>query len=295
MTPVTHEDPLIVLSLHRMDAKAATETVRAFLIENPQGGERLYKAFRAWTWSAMTQRLYGSEMRAWFQLMDRTCVLLESRDQLRAACRIESLRDLVYESVLFGEHETPAEILGRAHVRTILVTMTPNAPTQRGDLVKATKLKDSNLSRVLLLMQSANLIEREKDGKEALFVLTHFGEKARKNLVRTEAKTEAKDGKASREPKAKETGGAVHDDYLQLLAARKAKANRRVKYAKYKTAKFVVADKHDPKGALKPVRARTSASGAALSNSRPVSRTRNHHRDTRTQLITTRDAKPHNG
>lgn len=292
MTPVTQEDPLIVLSLHRMDAKAATETVRAFLVDNPQGGERLYKAFRAWTWSALTQRRYGSDMRAWFQLMDRTCALLEARDQLRAACRIESLRDLVYESVLFGEHEAPADILGRAHVRAILATMTPNGSTQRGDLAKATKLKDSNLSRVLLMMQSASLIEREKDGKEALFVLTHVGEKARRSLAKAETNPDAKDARHAKDAKIKDAVAEAFDAHVKRLAGRKAKPNRRVKYAK---SKFVVASKHDQPGTLKPVRARTVAAGTVLSNPRPVSRSRPRHHDTRPQLITTRDAKPHNG
>ena len=131
---------------------------------------------------ALTQRRYGAEMREWFALFEKTVALLRATEQSKPAFMIEALRDLLFESIQFGEHESIEEVLRRAHVRTILRALSVGAATRRSALAEATSLRDANLSRVLYLLQSAGLIEREQLGKDAFFYLTFRGEQARKSI-----------------------------------------------------------------------------------------------------------------
>ena len=164
--------------------RSAAELVRGALAsDEPQAAERVYRAFRAWTWKALTTRRYDSEVRAWRELVRATAAAAKSQREEAVSLKLDVLSDLLYESIQFAEHEPIAEVLRRTHVRSILLALRPSEGVGRLRLVESLKLKDANLSRVLLMMQSAGLIEREQLGKAAAFRLTLRGLEARRSLL----------------------------------------------------------------------------------------------------------------
>ena len=164
---------------------AATRLVRDVLgSQSPEAGERVYRALRAWTWKALTTRRYDAEVRAWRELVRASAAAVRSTREEAVAVKLSVLSDLLYESIAFAEHEPVSSILQRAHVRQILLRLSAHHPASRERLASALGLKDANLSRVLLLLTSAGLIEREQVGRAATFRLTRRGEDARRSIQR---------------------------------------------------------------------------------------------------------------
>ncbi|WP_334162687.1 hypothetical protein [Phenylobacterium sp.] len=158
--------------LHANPAEAA-KAIRAALKANVDP-DTLYRALRGVTWRLLTERRYDGDARAWLDLMRRTGAHLRGANP-EAALKLGALSDLLFESVQFGQHEPVEDILSRAHVRQLLGIL--KAGEQRKAVLAARlRLKGPNLSRVLSLVQSANLVERTTLGKEAIFRLSRLGE-----------------------------------------------------------------------------------------------------------------------
>lgn len=187
---------------------AAASALREALKGEALSGEVIYRAFRSWTWRALTERRYDRELRAWLDLMRRTMAVLRKREPA-AALKLSALGDLVVESIQFGEHDSVADILQRVHVRQMLLLLKAGVQ-KRAVLARRLRLKDANLSRVLSLLLSAGLIERTAAGKEALFRLTRRGEDLAAQLPAPVAKPSIP--VAVRVDSAASAGGRVRQD-----------------------------------------------------------------------------------
>jgi DNA-binding MarR family transcriptional regulator len=175
--------PLAALAAADLAPSAATAAVRGVLKANPEAGEEIYRALRAWCWKALTSRRFDSELRAWHDLLLKTASALEARRQ-PAAAKLGVLGDLLYESIQFGEHEPVGEVLQRVHVRKILTFLDGRAEVERRALVQATGLKSANLSRILSNLQACGLVERLPRGREAAFRLSRSGQDAATEIRR---------------------------------------------------------------------------------------------------------------
>lgn len=184
MASMTSSDPLFALSSAEIAPKAASALLRRFLIEEPRAGERVYRAFRAWCWKALTERRFDEELRLWFDLLRKTAAALGAKRQKEAAQKLLALSDLVYESIQFAEHEPVSVQLARAHVRTILIRLNDAGELDKRALMEVTSLKQANLSRVVGGLISCGLVERQPRGREAVFRLTRRGLDACRTLPR---------------------------------------------------------------------------------------------------------------
>jgi DNA-binding MarR family transcriptional regulator len=164
-----------------LTAKQARELVQRYVAENGRSGDALYRAFRAWTWRCLTERRYDSELRGWWELMRMTGALLQAKKQRAHAERLESLCDLVFESIQFGQDEPVEQVLKRVHVRRALQALSKGW-MERPGLRTTLGLKESNLSRLLSLLQSRGLIERMQRSRIASFRLTRAGQEAMQSL-----------------------------------------------------------------------------------------------------------------
>lgn len=136
---------------------------------------RLYHALRAWTWKALDQRRRDEDLREWADIMRRVTLRTgskEGRDK-----QLETLADLVAESVAVATRLPVAAVLAKRHIRELLVLLLSTGADRvsKKTIMETLGLEQSNLSRIGNLMSAAGLVEIEKNGRETSYTLTRSG------------------------------------------------------------------------------------------------------------------------
>jgi len=143
----------------------------------------VYTALRAWVWKALDGRRRDAELREWYALLESVEGRLGARFREHAN-RIQVLYQLISESITVAETISAEQVLERDHVRAILriLAEAPDGTAERTAIRARLGLKQANLTRVLTLMALAGLIERQPEGRTALFRLTASGATAAAKL-----------------------------------------------------------------------------------------------------------------
>lgn len=144
----------------------------------------IYAALRAWTWKALRGRRQDGELSGWHRLLRAVAARLSMHDPALSE-RIETLGELVFETVRFADANPTDEVLARDHVREILDALrtAPGCEIARPELIRLFGLKQANLSRVLAIMEGSGLVERETRGR-VVYVRLPAGERAARARTR---------------------------------------------------------------------------------------------------------------
>lgn len=95
------------------------------------------------------------------------------------ATRLETLSDLLDDRLRLTQWFPLAELLARDHVRALLrLLLDKGGRAKREEVRTALRLKEANLTRVLSLLETHGLIEREARGRSRILVLTASGRQA---------------------------------------------------------------------------------------------------------------------
>lgn len=136
----------------------------------------VYVAVRSWVWKALDSRRRDAELREWHRLIKATAGILRA-DYLEDALRLETLHELIAESISVSERFTAQRVVEKQHVKDVLYTIhhSPDARLSRKEIMQAVGLNQANLTRILNMMAMAALVRRLPCGKEAEFELTRLG------------------------------------------------------------------------------------------------------------------------
>ncbi len=147
----------------------------------------LYGALRAWTWKALDQRRRDGELREWADLIRRARVRVKGE---RARYhQLETLAELLAESVAVAVRLPLAEVLAKRHAPEILAALhsAGDRPVAKRELMDQLGLEQSNLWRVMRLLEPAGLVEIEKNGRETHYRLSRSGRAEAERLLGTQA------------------------------------------------------------------------------------------------------------
>jgi DNA-binding HxlR family transcriptional regulator len=158
----------------------AREAISA-VFRGKEGREQLYEQLSAWVWSALRSRRSDPELREWLRIFKATQAQFSVAGEPALAERLQALVDLVYRSVRTADVATDTELLGRAHVRTVLRLLLANDGSAPRKFVRdKTGLLQGNLNRVVELLESAGLVTRHAVGREVDYELTRQGKQLAK-------------------------------------------------------------------------------------------------------------------
>lgn len=146
--------------------------------------ERIYVALRAWTWKSLNAKRRDPELREWYDLFKRVVAFLKT-DHPDLALKLTAYHELIYETVMVSEVLTVEEVVRRRHVRETLSLLAgrENGGAMRTELLEALGLGQPNLTRVVNLMLSSGLLERESFGRTVEFRLSSDGWTAARKLM----------------------------------------------------------------------------------------------------------------
>lgn len=132
----------------------------------------VYEALRAVVWKLLSARVYGDGMGVWHDVL-RQASSLCSGSSVAIGERLRALSDLALESTRFGAIHSVDLAMSREHVTEILRAIQAlGGVAKRSDVIKATRLRQANLSRILNSLTAIGLVERREQGREVLVSLT---------------------------------------------------------------------------------------------------------------------------
>jgi DNA-binding MarR family transcriptional regulator len=168
------------ITLGEIGPSDAFALVRELLAEDATKFARgVYLALQEVVWRLVSDRTPGAETAQWLDVCGRASVLMRRGGAEAVAHQVAALSDLVGRTARFFEAQPVDEVLGRRHVAAVLRLLAGNAgPTSRAAVLEATGLGQSNLSRMLTMLEGHGLVRRDRSGREAELYLTEAGKAA---------------------------------------------------------------------------------------------------------------------
>jgi DNA-binding transcriptional ArsR family regulator len=159
----------------------AVNYLRQLFAAEGGGPAKVYDTWSAVAWKVLTRRLYGADAEGWYDAARQVSSLLHDR-QFELSERIKGQADLLLESCRFGRINSADMMSSREPVRQLISIIDEitrdGAEAKRAEVLRRSKLKQSNLSRLLSNMEDAGLILRNVVGKEVAIRLTEAGKKS---------------------------------------------------------------------------------------------------------------------
>lgn len=146
---------------------------------------RLYQALRAWTWKALDQRRRDDELREWADLIRRARLRVPADGAIRH--KLETLAELIAESVSVSVRLPVAEVLARSHTREVLLGIhgRKGHRATKKQIMRSLDLEQSNLWRIMNHLIAAGLVESVMDGRERVYALSRRGLEEAERILRT--------------------------------------------------------------------------------------------------------------
>lgn len=143
-------------------------------LDERQAG-RLYRAFRAWTWRALDGRRRDEDLREWAELIRRARVRIKGSPERQR--QLETLAELIAESLAVAVRLPIEEVLAKRHAPETLLALhaADGGQMSKQRLMRALGVEQSNLWRVMKLLQPTGLVESERHGRETLYRLSRAG------------------------------------------------------------------------------------------------------------------------
>lgn len=144
-----------------------------------------YDSLVSWLWHVITQRRIDTELRDWHGVLHEISTESALMGDHASSQRIVALADVLRVSISMEKRESDLPIMGMAHVLDILKVLSRANQGQlsREVLQKEVGLQTANLSRIVMQMVHAGLVDREKIGKQASFSITERGEAALRGRI----------------------------------------------------------------------------------------------------------------
>ncbi len=154
----------------------------------------LYSGFRAWTWKALDQKRRDDELREWIDVIRRLRLRIGSKNGRDR--QLDTLADLIAESVAIAARLPVAEVLRKRHAREVLLLLHRSSEaTPKKHVMDGLGINAANMSRIMNLLSSAGLIEIERSGRETHYNLSRVGaseaEKLAQRTIAISTKTKA--------------------------------------------------------------------------------------------------------
>jgi predicted transcriptional regulator len=137
--------------------------------------EGAYEALREVVWNFVASREKGVQLDHWSDVILRVRQLLRLKKSPIFE-RFTVLADLLEQSGRFAELHAPCVVKARKHDAQILqILARSSAPVERSRILRETKLRDANLSRILANLAASGLVNRQTEGREVLVTITDAG------------------------------------------------------------------------------------------------------------------------
>ncbi|WP_447726016.1 hypothetical protein [Sphingomonas koreensis] len=142
----------------------------------------LYAGLRAWTWKALDQRRRDDDLRDWANLIRRACLRVAGHGRER---QLETLAELIAESVAVATRLPISELLAKRHVREVLTLLytLPDREASKKTVMETLGVGQANLWRVMNPTSAAGLVEIERRGRETWYALSRLGVKEATKFV----------------------------------------------------------------------------------------------------------------
>lgn len=145
--------------------------------------DELFSALRSWVWKTLESRRRDDELVDWIDLFGRVAAYLENQWGALAT-KLEAYVELLQASVMVAGAAATSDPLKRKHVRTILsLVYRSGGKLRRQQLLEGVGLKDANLSNIIAPLRDRGWIQREMDGREAIYRLTERGREVTLSIV----------------------------------------------------------------------------------------------------------------
>lgn len=145
----------------------------------PKFARGVYLALQEVVWRLVANRVAGPETAQWLDTCGRASVLMRQGGAEATAHQVAALADIVERNARFFEAQPVGEVLGKRHVLDVLRLLAGSAGRMsRAAVLEATGLGQSNLSRMLTMLEGHGLVRRDRSGREAELALTASGRAA---------------------------------------------------------------------------------------------------------------------
>lgn len=151
--------------------------VRELLAEDaPKFAKRVHIALQDVVLRLVADRAPREEAAQWLDICGRASVMMRQGGAEVCGHHVAALAGLVERTERFFEAQPVDDLLGRRHVSKVLRLLAESdGPTSRAALLDATGLGQSNLSRLISMLEGHGLLRRDKSGRQADLCLTEAG------------------------------------------------------------------------------------------------------------------------
>jgi len=172
-----------------LDASETLVRVRELLAADASKfGTSVYHSLLEVAWRIAGDREAWQNASSWLGVFGHASSILRERGLPELSWQISALGDLVERSARFAERQPLDEVLARRHVPQVMRLLAGNAGRMdRAALIRASGLGQSNLSRMLGILDGHGLLRRAQKGRETEISLTVAGKEVAANLTPTTA------------------------------------------------------------------------------------------------------------
>lgn len=171
--------------LEGLSPSEALVHVRELLISDASRfGAKIYDALLEVAWQITGDRATWQKASNWLDLFGHAAGMLRESGLHELSWQVAALGDLIDRSARFAELQPLDEVLTRRHVADVIRVLSGSGGRMdRLALLQASGLKQSNLSRMLALLEGHGLVRRVQEGRETKISLTAAGKEVAAGLV----------------------------------------------------------------------------------------------------------------
>lgn len=168
------------ISLGEAGPSEAFPLIRELLSDDASKfAKRVYLTLQDVVLRIASDRVPIAEAVQWMDVCGRASVMMRQGGADAFAHQVSALGELVERTTRFFEAQPADEVLGKRHVPDVLRLLAGSGGRMgRAAILEATGLGQSNLSRMLTMLERHGLVRRSKSGREAELFLTEAGEAA---------------------------------------------------------------------------------------------------------------------
>lgn len=173
-------------------AKSQIDVVEAYEILHPllydideKMSKHIYTTLRAWVWKAIHDRRRDTALRDWFHLLRHVKVRFEV-NSLTQAKQIETLYELIQESINTSSYLDRTSMISRPHIQSILILVKNAKHIDHDAIMEELGLTKENLIRTIDILSALNLIEKTTTDHIVTISLTYEGLRAAGEISQSE-------------------------------------------------------------------------------------------------------------
>lgn len=179
-------DALYKIAKSQIDVVEAYEILHPLLYEiDEKMSEHIYVSLRAWVWKALHERRRDNALRDWFHLLRYVKMRFEV-NSLRQARKIETLYELIQESINISSNLDRTSIINRPHIQSLLLLVKNAKHIDDDAIMEELDLTKANLIRTIDILSALNLIDKTTTDHIVTISLTSDGLRAAGEISQSE-------------------------------------------------------------------------------------------------------------